>query len=112
MIGKIGMDIRDGKCGWLVVQALGRASHEQKQLIHRDYARDEDEAEARIKQLYEVLNIQQVYHQHEREALALIIKEINLLTSGGKGDKQELRAQSLPSIIFYEPLSNVYKRNK
>lgn len=33
VIGKIGTDIEDNKCSWLVVQALGKASEEQKKLL-------------------------------------------------------------------------------
>lgn len=31
--GKIGTDIEDNKCSWLVVQALSIASDEQKQIL-------------------------------------------------------------------------------
>jgi farnesyl diphosphate synthase len=33
VIGKIGRDIEEKKCGWLVCQALLRATPEQKQII-------------------------------------------------------------------------------
>lgn len=33
VIGKIGTDIQDNKCGWLVVQALKLATPEQRQLL-------------------------------------------------------------------------------
>lgn len=33
MTGKIGTDIQDNKCSWLVVQCLQRASPEQRQLL-------------------------------------------------------------------------------
>lgn len=33
VIGKIGRDIEEKKCGWLVCQALLRTSPEQKQII-------------------------------------------------------------------------------
>jgi geranylgeranyl pyrophosphate synthase len=31
--GKIGTDIEDNKCGWLVIQALNRADESQRQLL-------------------------------------------------------------------------------
>lgn len=33
VIGKIGTDIQDNKCGWLVVQALKLATPEQRQVL-------------------------------------------------------------------------------
>lgn len=33
MTGKIGTDIQDNKCSWLVVQCLQRASPEQRQVL-------------------------------------------------------------------------------
>ena len=33
VIGKIGTDIEDNKCGWLIVQALDRANPEQRALL-------------------------------------------------------------------------------
>jgi farnesyl diphosphate synthase len=33
VIGKIGTDIQDNKCGWLVVQALARATPEQRKVL-------------------------------------------------------------------------------
>ena len=33
LTGKVGTDIEDNKCSWLVVQALSRASDEQRSLL-------------------------------------------------------------------------------
>ena len=33
MTGKVGTDIEDNKCGWLIVQALTRVSAEQRQVL-------------------------------------------------------------------------------
>jgi farnesyl diphosphate synthase len=33
VIGKIGTDIEDNKCGWLIVQALSLASDEQRKVL-------------------------------------------------------------------------------
>ena len=33
VIGKVGPDIEEGKCGWLVIQALKKASPEQLEIL-------------------------------------------------------------------------------
>lgn len=33
MIGKIGTDIQDNKCSWLVIQALKKANPEQRTVL-------------------------------------------------------------------------------
>ena len=47
VIGKIGTDIQDNKCGWLVVQAMARCSAAQLALLKADYGRHDDAAVAR-----------------------------------------------------------------
>jgi farnesyl diphosphate synthase len=61
VIGKIGTDIQDNKCSWLVVQALQRASEEQKAVIEASYGKDEDEAVQRVKSVYRELDLEGVF---------------------------------------------------
>ena len=37
VIGKIGTDIEDNKCSWLVVQALDRVTPEQRKVLEENY---------------------------------------------------------------------------
>ena len=37
VIGKIGTDIEDNKCSWLVVQALARVNPKQRELLEANY---------------------------------------------------------------------------
>jgi len=102
--GKIGTDIRDGKCSWLAVMALELASDEQRALIQHNYGQGESaECEERIKQLYKQLNITKVYRDYERNTLSEIIAQINRLKT---------ISSTLPVEIFYESLSHVYNREK
>lgn len=38
--GKIGTDIQDGKCSWLAVVAMQRATEEQKKIMKECYGQD------------------------------------------------------------------------
>lgn len=52
MIGKIGRDIEENKCSWLVVQALLRATPAQRALIDKHYGIDNPSDVAIIKKVY------------------------------------------------------------
>ena len=52
VLGKIGTDIQDNKCSWLVCTALQVVSPEQKDIVLENYGRDDDICIAEIKKLY------------------------------------------------------------
>ncbi|KAL2833795.1 isoprenoid synthase domain-containing protein [Aspergillus cavernicola] len=52
-VGKIGTDIQDNKCSWIVNQALQRCSAEHRKLLDTAYGHKDDELEAKIKEEYE-----------------------------------------------------------
>lgn len=51
-LGKVGTDIQDNKCSWLVCTALKAVSPAQKELIVANYGRDEPACIEKIKKLY------------------------------------------------------------
>lgn len=112
VIGKIGTDIRDGKCSWLVVTALERATPEQRAIIQANYGRGEGEpkAEAAIKALYREMDIEAVYRKYEKETMEAILGQIEQLKVGSGGG--DINGKKFPVEIFYEPLSHVYGREK
>ncbi|KAL8685077.1 MAG: hypothetical protein Q9218_007988, partial [Villophora microphyllina] len=61
VIGKIGTDIQDNKCSWLINQALERASPEQRKVLDECYGRKDGEKEKRVKEVYEELGLEKVY---------------------------------------------------
>merc|ERR1719198_1690094 len=98
VIGKIGTDIQDNKCGWLVVQALKRASPEQKKILEDNYAQHDDAKVAKVKAVYKELNLEQIYKDYEEESYArlqTLIKE---------------KAGDLPEGIFTDFAKKIYKR--
>jgi len=96
--GKVGTDIQDGKCSWLVVVALQRASAAQKLVIQENYGRWEPECVERIKQLYRDLNLVSVYKKYELNNYELICRLV------------EQTSRGMPHKVFYKMLEKIYKR--
>ena len=88
-IGKIGTDIKDNKCSWLVNKALQLVSPEQRQILEQNYGRKDDECEKVIKQLYRDLNLEQLYKEYEAEAVKGIRAKISEIDES-KGVKRDV----------------------
>lgn len=100
MTGKIGTDIQDNKCSWLVIQCLQRASPEQRQILQENYGQKDAEKVARVKALYEELNLQAVFLQYEEESYRHLL------------DLIEQYSSPLPPAIFLRLAHRIYKRKK
>ncbi|XP_041430096.1 uncharacterized protein LOC414582 isoform X2 [Xenopus laevis] len=98
--GKIGTDIQDNKCGWLVVEALKRVSPEQRQVLEENYGRNEPDKVHRVKQLYDELDMAAVYQRYEEESY----QRLQLLISQ--------HALNLSREIFLSLAHKIYKRQK
>ncbi|GME80285.1 unnamed protein product [Ambrosiozyma monospora] len=72
-IGKIGTDIQDNKCSWVVNTALNICTPEQRKLLDENYGRKDAEKEAVCKKLFTELKIDQLYLQYEEK----IVNELN-----------------------------------
>lgn len=96
--GKIGTDIQDGKCSWLAVETLQRANSSQKQIMHENYGRLEENAIKTIKSLYHELNLLEAYQEYEEKKYISIH---NLIKEGCDG---------LPHQIFIRCLNQLKKR--
>lgn len=97
VIGKIGTDIQDNKCGWLIVQALKRASAQQRKVLEDNYARDKPECIARVKQVYRELQLEKVFEEYEARC---------------KTELEELIAnvKYAPKAVFTVFLKKIFKR--
>ncbi|KAK4544204.1 hypothetical protein LTR36_004414 [Oleoguttula mirabilis] len=102
VLGKIGTDIQDNKCSWLVNQALKRCSKEQRQVLEENYGKKDRECEKRVKQLFDELELEAVYKEYEDKVVGELREKIaNLDESGG-----------LKKGVFEEFLRKIYKRSK
>ncbi|KAL2990497.1 hypothetical protein AAZX31_11G205800 [Glycine max] len=57
-IGKIGTDIEDFKCSWLIAKALELSNEQQKKVVQENYGKPDPENVAKVKALYNELNLQ------------------------------------------------------
>ncbi|EJP68529.1 farnesyl pyrophosphate synthetase [Beauveria bassiana ARSEF 2860] len=101
-IGKIGTDIKDNKCSWLVNKALEIATPEQRKILEDNYGQKDDAKEAIVKKLYDDLKLKDVYLEFEERRAQEIRDNI------AKIDE----SQGLKKEVFEVFLNKVYKRTK
>ncbi|KAK1766207.1 farnesyl diohosphate synthase [Phialemonium atrogriseum] len=101
-IGKIGTDIMDNKCSWLVNQALAIVTPEQRKVLEENYGRKDKAAEAAVKKLYDDLQLEQRYKDYEEKRVGEIREMI------AKVDESE----GLKKEVFETFLAKIYKRSK
>ncbi|XP_037413646.1 farnesyl pyrophosphate synthase-like isoform X2 [Triticum dicoccoides] len=99
-IGKIGTDIEDYKCSWLVVQALELADESQKGILLENYGKSEPESVAKVKDLYKELDLETAFHKYERESYNKLIADI------------EAQPSKAVQKVLMSFLEKIYKRQK
>ncbi|KAJ4930785.1 hypothetical protein JOQ06_025093 [Pogonophryne albipinna] len=98
--GKIGTDIQDNKCSWLVVTALEIMTAEQRAELEACYAQHDDACVEQVKALFNTLQMPALYHKYEEESYQRLQKLI------------ACHAQNLPHSVFLNFAKKIYKRNK
>ncbi|KAI0015106.1 terpenoid synthase [Xylariomycetidae sp. FL0641] len=101
-IGKIGTDIMDNKCSWLVNQALKMATPEQRKVLEEHYGKKDKNHEAEVKKLYNEMQLEKHYQDYEEKAVGEIRKKISSIDE----------SEGLKKGIFEVFLSKIYKRSK
>jgi farnesyl diphosphate synthase len=99
VIGKIGTDIEDNKCSWLVVQALDRVDAKQRKVLEENYGQHNMKKVEKVKKLYAELDLENVFKKYEEESY----QEIQKLLS---------QVHSMPKEVFEFLLRKIYKRAK
>jgi farnesyl diphosphate synthase len=102
VIGKIGTDIRDNKCSWLIMQAVQRATPEQRKILDESYGRKNTELEAKVKDIYHELQLDQVYRDFEAARVTELRAKIAAVDESGGLDKQ----------VFENCLVKIYRRDR
>ncbi|XP_069551993.1 farnesyl pyrophosphate synthase isoform X1 [Brachyistius frenatus] len=98
--GKIGTDIQDNKCSWLVVTALEIMTPEQRAELEACYGQHNEASVEKVKALYNTLQMPTLYHKYEDESYQRLQ---NLIAR---------HARNLPHAVFLNFAKKIYKRNK
>jgi len=102
-IGKIGTDIVDNKCSWVVNIAIKQATPAQRQVLDENYGRKDSEKEKKIKALFEEIGIRKIYADYEDGVVSTLKKKIDEIVEVEGGLKKE---------VFQSFLGKIYKRSK
>lgn len=97
VIGKVGTDIQDNKCSWLVVQALDRCSKDQRKVLEQNYGQWDDKKVAKVKALYKDLDLPKVFADYEEASYASIQADLQ-------------KVDCMPKECFEILLGKIYKR--
>jgi len=97
VIGKIGRDIEENKCSWLMVQALLRATPAQRTLIEKHYGIDNPQDVKIIKQVYLDIGIPDIFKKYEDDSYVELLSKIK-------------RVRIMPQEVFVKLLAKIYKR--
>jgi len=104
VLGKIGTDIQDKKCGWLFCHAYNKlCSPEQKAYLDQHYGKCKVDSaeELKIRQMYKDLKLEELYKEYEQKSYDEIMAM-----------KKETEKSKLPWSVFELFLNKVYKRSK
>lgn len=99
VIGKVGTDIQDNKCSWLVIQALDRVTPEQRKILEDNYGQWDGAKVANVKALYNELNLVKVFEDYEERSYQSIHEALDKVTL-------------MPRDVFELLLKKIYKRSK
>ncbi|KAJ8761038.1 hypothetical protein K2173_025745 [Erythroxylum novogranatense] len=99
-IGKIGTDIEDFKCSWLVVTALELCTEEQKKLLYDNYGKPDPANVAKVKALYNELNLQGAFEEYESRSHEKLMSSI------------EAHPSKAVQAVLKSFLAKIYKRQK
>ncbi|CAN6229876.1 unnamed protein product [Urochloa humidicola] len=75
-IGKIGTDIEDHKCSWLIVQALGYANLNQIEVLLKNYGRKDSTSVSKVKSTYSTLDLKDMFSEFEDRAYKHLVTSI------------------------------------
>lgn len=97
--GKVGTDIEENTCTWLIVNALKVASGEQRAVLEANYGKKDTVSAECVKDVYRELKLEDMFAKFEQESYVALRKEID-------------GVEDMPTGAFEFLLSKIYKREK
>lgn len=83
----------------MIVQALDRATPEQRKVIEENYGKWDDVKVAKIKAIYNEMGLKSVFEKYEEDSYAEIQEELK-------------KINDIPQEVFTLFLDKIYKRSK
>eukprot|EP01041_Mallomonas_annulata_P007126 gene7126-14494_t len=99
VIGKVGTDIQDNKCSWLVVQALKKATPEQRRVLEENYGKHDESKIQKVKKLFNEMKLRELFEKYEHDSY----ERIQTLMG---------EVKDMPREVFEFLLRKIYKRAK
>lgn len=102
VMGKIGTDIIDGKCTWLITTAMNNVDEKQRKVLEENYGVNSKEAESAVKKIFDEMNLKDMFYRYEENMYRELKSEVQLLH-----DKHHL-----PLELFDSLLEGIFRRKK
>ncbi|CAH8819095.1 unnamed protein product, partial [Schistosoma curassoni] len=74
--GKVGTDIAEGKCTWLIVEALKYLSPEQYKILKTNYGKPDLKSQQTVRNLYGAIKLPEKYYLYEEQTKSEIMNNI------------------------------------
>ncbi|ODM99218.1 Farnesyl pyrophosphate synthase [Orchesella cincta] len=100
VMGKIGTDIQENKCSWLVVQAVQKCNDRELKCLLDNYGWNDTKKVEVVKRLYKDLELESVFEEYEKNAYIELVEKIKQLPL------------EIPGELFHMLLLTIYKRRK
>lgn len=97
--GKVGTDIEEKTCTWLVVQALKVCSAEDREIMEANYGIKDKECSDKVKDVYRKLKVPEAFREFEQQSYEQVRNMIS-------------EVKDMPTGAFEFLLSKIYKREK
>ncbi|XP_034238712.1 farnesyl pyrophosphate synthase-like isoform X2 [Thrips palmi] len=97
-MGKGRTDIKNGKCTWIIVEAINRANDEQRQRLKENYGYDDPKKVDKVLEVFTELKMKEVFLQWEKSMMDKIEGKIRKYSDLVN---PEVFTQSLESIKYH-----------